>query len=84
MQKRKHLLEIEFCKLLKKKNLKEGDVTSYLRNNILDLDAILPSGYNCLHMAIKTEDANIVNILLQNNESETGTLLANPNICTND
>jgi ankyrin repeat protein len=74
--------ELDFSKLLKKKGLTDKDVVSFLRNNIINLDQILPGGYNCLHLTIKTENPDIVSLLLSNNDN--GTLPANPNIETAD
>lgn len=76
------LKENDFAKMLKKKNVKANDVTCFLKNNIVDLDVVLPSGYNCLHHAIKTENPDIVDLLFT--DFETGTQPANPNTHTKD
>lgn len=74
--------EQDFCKLLKRKGLTDKDVTTFLRSNIINLDHILPGGYNCFHLTIKTENPDIVSLVLSNNDN--GTLPANPNTETAD
>ena len=76
------LKENDFVKLLKKPKVKLQDIQSFLKNNILNLDENLNTGYNCLHFAIKTENPDIVSLLFS--DSETGTLSANPNVETKD
>lgn len=76
------LKENDFVKILKKNNVTAKEVEKYLLSNILNLDELLPSGYNCLHYAIKSESPDIVNILLTDHDN--GTLRANPNIETKD
>lgn len=85
--------EQEFIKLLKKSKISEVEVNSFLKKNIVDLNKLDKDGYNSLHHAIKSENPDIVNIILTiNNEEENikstdkenQTNKANPNIKTED
>ena len=53
-----------FIKHLKKKNIKYKEAKSFLHNNVLDLNECDKSGYNALHYAIKSENAEIVRLML--------------------
>jgi len=70
-------------KMLKAKKLNTNDITSFLRNNNLDLNKLDSHGYNLLHHAIKLELVDIVNLFL-NVDDNYQTLPADPNIQTAD
>lgn len=74
--------ELELIKKLKKSKGVDKEISTFLSKNLLDLNKIDSNGYNCLHYAIKTENPDIVNLLLT--DQENGAAPANPNIDTND
>lgn len=86
-----NIKESELIKKLKKGKISEDEISTFLKNNSVDLNKLDKDGYNCLHYAIKTENADIVNLLLTINTDDAiqkdNVLLttpANPNINTKD
>jgi ankyrin repeat protein len=70
-----------FLKLIKAKNIKINDVTSLVKSSILDYGKLDSSGYNLLHYAIKSENPEVVNLILAPEYSGNP---ASPNILTAD
>lgn len=75
-----------FIKHLKKKNIKYKEAKSFLHNNVLDLNECDKSGYNALHYAIKSENAEIVRLMLSLglDDDDSLSIKADPNKETND
>ena len=75
-----------FIKLLKKKNIKYKEAKSFFHNHALDLNECDKSGYNALHYAIKSENPEIVKLMLSLGSEEDDSLSskADPNKETND
>ena len=79
------LKEQELLKLLKVKKITSNvvkEIEKFLKNNILDFNVILPSGYNLLHHFIKSENPDLVNLIFE--EHQSGSIKPDPNIETND
>jgi ankyrin repeat protein len=72
-----------FLKMIKSKNPKLQDIINLVKNSVMDYDKIDNSGYNLLHYAIKSENPEIVQLLLNTN-GEYSANPANPNIQTSD
>jgi ankyrin repeat protein len=70
-----------FLKLIKAKTIKLNDIINLVRTSIMDYDKLDTSGYNLLHYTIKSENPEIVNLLLSSDYSANP---ANPNIPTQD
>jgi ankyrin repeat protein len=66
------------------KKLSLSELTNFFKSNRVDLNVPDTHGYNLLHYAIKSENADVVNLLLSLDEENFATEKANPNICTND
>ena len=75
-----------FIKHLKKKNIKYKEAKSFLHNNVLDLNECDKSGYNALHYAIKSENAEIVRLMLSLglDDDDSLSIKPDPNKETND
>ena len=75
--------EFELIKLLKNSKVTKSSVANFLLKNDINLDLTDNHGYNCLHYAIKSEKADIVQLLINSN-NEFNSKPANVNIATND
>ena len=62
-------------KLLKAKKVNIEEITNFIKKHNIDINKLDNHGYNFLHYAIKTENPNIVNLLLNthNNENKINT-----------
>jgi len=76
--------EIELIKKLKKTKIQTKEIIDFLKSNSVNFDLLDSNGYNCLHYAIRTENADIVSILLFPEANSLITLAADPNIATKD
>jgi ankyrin repeat protein len=70
-------------KMLKAKNVNSNNVISFLKNNKAELNNLDSHGYSLLHYAIKSENYEVVNAMLNTTE-DYQTEKANPNLATND
>lgn len=74
--------EVNFVKLLKEKKPNLKYIEKFLNTNMLNVNQLNSQGYNILHLAIKTENSDIVYLLFQENSMENSK--ADPNINTKD
>lgn len=75
--------ETELIKRLKSQKLTINDIISYIKANEVDVNKLDKYGYNILHYAIKSDNSDIVNIIL-NPSDEYKIKPADPNISTED
>jgi len=66
------------------KKLSLSEMTNFFKSNRIDLNTPEAHGYNLLHYAIKSENSDVVNLLLSLDNENFLTEKADPNNCTND
>ena len=66
------------------KKMTKDEVSNFLKNNIIDLNKIDSHGYNILHYSIKSQNPDLVHLLLNLDQEHFSTERANPSMLTGD
>jgi len=66
------------------KKMNKDEISNFLKNNIIDLNKLDNHGYNILHYSIKSENPDIVYLLLHLDPEHFMSEKANPNSSTSD
>lgn len=66
------------------KKMTKDEVSNFLKNNIIDLNKLDSHGYNILHYAIKSQNTDLVYLLLNLDQEHFNTEKANPKMLTSD
>lgn len=66
------------------KKMNKDEISNFLKNNIIDLNKLDNHGYSILHYSIKSENPDLVYLLLHLDTEQFMSEKANPNSLTND